>query len=75
MYLTWTRVGADMVEGLQGRYFLPLAVLWAVLCQWPAALQRRLSPRARLVVTTLCLVYAVFFLGHAFRSMATRFWQ
>jgi uncharacterized membrane protein len=75
MYLTWTAVGADMVDGVQGRYFLPLAVFWAVLCQWPAALQRRLSAPARLAVTTACLAYAVFFLGHAFRTMATRFWQ
>jgi uncharacterized membrane protein len=27
LYVTWTPVGADQVEGVQGRYFLPLAPL------------------------------------------------
>jgi uncharacterized membrane protein len=74
MYLTWTAPGADVIEGVQGRYFLPLATLWAVLLQWPASVQARASARVRLAVTTGCLVYAVFFLGHAFQSMARRFW-
>ncbi len=26
-YLTWTNVGADFVDGVQGRYFLPIALL------------------------------------------------
>jgi uncharacterized membrane protein len=26
MYLTWTPPGEDLIEGIQGRYFLPIAV-------------------------------------------------
>lgn len=27
MYLSWTSVGANVVEGVQGRYFIPIAIL------------------------------------------------
>jgi uncharacterized membrane protein len=74
MYLTWTAVGAPIVEGMQGRYVLPLAVLWAVLMQWPAAAQRRVGPRAASALTVACLLYAVVFLGHAFRALLLRYW-
>ncbi len=30
-YLTWTPVGATLVEGVQGRYFLPLALILGVV--------------------------------------------
>ncbi len=30
LYLTWTKVGADTVEGIQGRYFLPSSMALAV---------------------------------------------
>ncbi|MBV8832804.1 MAG: DUF2142 domain-containing protein [Acidobacteriaceae bacterium] len=28
-YLTWTHVGSELIEGLQGRYLLPLLAAWA----------------------------------------------
>lgn len=31
MYLCWTPVGADVVEGVQGRYFIPVALLFFML--------------------------------------------
>ena len=31
LYLHWTGVGADLVEGVQGRYFIPV-ILLVVLC-------------------------------------------
>jgi uncharacterized membrane protein len=36
-YLTWTNVGATLIQGIQGRYFIPVALL--LLLAWP----RRLS--------------------------------
>lgn len=30
-YLTWTHVGAGMIEGMQGRYFLPLAAMFPLI--------------------------------------------
>ena len=27
MYLSWTSVGANVIEGVQGRYFIPIAFL------------------------------------------------
>jgi uncharacterized membrane protein len=74
MYLTWTAVGVSRIEGLMGRYFLHLAVLWAVLLQWPAWVQTRMDPRLRLSITTGCLLYSVFFVGHAFETMLRRYW-
>jgi uncharacterized membrane protein len=74
-YLTWTPLAAPLIGGLQGRYFLPLIVPWAVLLQWPAWTQRRLGPRLRLGVTIACLAYTVFFLVHAFQTMERRYWS
>lgn len=74
MHLTWNRVGGTIVEGLQGRYFLSLAALWAAMLQWPVFLQARVPPRLRVGIETGCLAYAVFFLGHAFQALARRFW-
>lgn len=40
MYLTWTPVGAKVVEGVQGRYFLPIAILpLLLLCDTKRYLQ------------------------------------
>ena len=31
MYITWTGVGSDVIQGVQGRYFIPILFL-ALLC-------------------------------------------
>ncbi|HYZ64373.1 MAG TPA: DUF2142 domain-containing protein, partial [Acetobacteraceae bacterium] len=33
-YLTWTALGAHIIDGIQGRYFLPLAMVLAGLAMW-----------------------------------------
>ena len=73
-YLTWTPVGAPIIDGWQGRYFLPLIVPFAVLLQWPAWVQRRIRERAQRVVVIVCLVCAGLFLIYAFRVMYLRYW-
>lgn len=42
-YLVWTPVGAGMVEGVQGRYFLPLALLLVVCLPARPVLPRHAS--------------------------------
>ncbi len=37
LYLTWNVVGADYVQGVQGRYFLPLAFLVCLMIEGPFA--------------------------------------
>jgi uncharacterized membrane protein len=37
-YLTWTNVGAPFIEGVQGRYFIPLALF--LICLLPVRLRR-----------------------------------
>jgi uncharacterized membrane protein len=73
-YLTWTPVGAPLIDGWQGRYFLPLIVPVAVLLQWPAWAQDRIRARVQLVVAVGCLAYVEFFLIYAFRVMYVRYW-
>jgi uncharacterized membrane protein len=43
LYLTWNEVGASYVQGVQGRYFLPLAILGCLLVEG----ERPLLPRGR----------------------------
>jgi uncharacterized membrane protein len=73
-YLTWTPVGAPLIHGWQGRYFLPLIVPVAVLLQWPAWAQDRARARVQLVVAIGCLAYVEFLLIYAFHVMYVRYW-
>ena len=58
MYLMWTPVGAPRVEGVQGRYMLPLAGLAAMVVAAGLRLPRaRLAP-AVVVVTAVVLLAA-----------------
>lgn len=45
-YLTWTAVGASVVDGIQGRYFLPIAPLLLILAP---PLPARLTPLRRAI--------------------------
>jgi uncharacterized membrane protein len=48
-YLTWDRVGAPMIDGLQGRYFLAPALLVAALPSRRQRLPAQFMPLARAV--------------------------
>lgn len=53
MYLTWTSVGASVAEGVQGRYFLPIAILpFLLLCNKKRYL---FFPKIGLVYTALII--------------------
>jgi hypothetical protein len=56
LYLTWTRVGADHAEGLQGRYFLPAAGLLAVALPGIAGTLLRLPRLTSWVVVAAAIV-------------------
>jgi uncharacterized membrane protein len=43
LYLTWTPVGANLIQGVQGRYFLPIVVF--------VLMGMRMLTRARLMVS------------------------
>jgi uncharacterized membrane protein len=65
MYLTWTKPGAEIIEGVQGRYFLPitvpmlLALFYNRKCKSPVGSLGPLIistyPTVVLVATCLCL--------------------
>ena len=57
MYLSWSAVGADRIEGVQGRYFIPLApLLLIVLSRFPILPALEIKRKtARLV----CLVIVI----------------
>ena len=56
MYLTWTPLGAPVIQGIQGRYFLPLALLapaLAVTSGLPRAPGHALHGQAHLALAAL----------------------
>ncbi|MFV3127457.1 DUF2142 domain-containing protein [Niveispirillum sp. KHB5.9] len=64
-YLTFTAVGADQVDGVQGRYFAPLALLPGLLVPAlghlvPPRLQAVLPAAAGLVLVALGIATAIF---------------
>ena len=52
-YMTWTAVGSPIIEGIQGRYFLPTALLFGVFLARPA--EPNSSAAAILAVPVLAL--------------------
>jgi uncharacterized membrane protein len=71
-YVTWTAVGADSVDGVQGRYFLPLALLGAaILCD--ARLPWRMIP-ARYILVFVIAGFPVISLGVMMRAIVLRYY-
>lgn len=73
LYIYWTPVGASTVEGLQGRYFIPLLIFLAPLCR-RLMLGESASRRAKLVLSVgvpLVLIITIFLLfRHYYPSIA-----
>lgn len=57
MYLSWTPVAANGIEGVQGRYFIPL------LAFLPMALNLNGTKKVGLKIDLWCLEFTVMFLG------------
>ncbi|MBC7770966.1 MAG: DUF2142 domain-containing protein [Pyrinomonadaceae bacterium] len=73
-YLGFNDVGSPRIRMIAGRYFLPFAVLIAVLLQWHPWAQEKVRERHRRWLTAVCVCYSAVFLGHAFYSLAHRYW-
>ena len=57
LYLIWTPVGAEAIEGVQGRYFLPVLGVAAIACGslFPAVPIFRAVAPARLMAMLVCI--------------------
>jgi uncharacterized membrane protein len=71
-YLSWTAPGSDLVDGVQGRYFIPVAVVFALAMPSWRGLGARARPFALVglaslgVVTPVVVVHALvmrYYLG------------
>ncbi len=70
-YLSWTPPGAARVEGLQGRYFLPLTPL---LLLWLPPLASLPESRLRLVRLTVFLAW-LYLAGLSALALYHRYWE
>lgn len=70
-YLTWTPVGSRVVEGVQGRYFLPLAMLAIIAA--PGVGRRRLAG-LRLALLGCVAVFPILSLAVVMRVLVLRYY-
>jgi len=70
-YLTWTKPGAEVVEGLQGRYFLPLALAGAGVV--PALGDTRLARLHRPLVVAL-VAFPLVSMAVTMRAVVLRYY-
>ncbi|HBL17188.1 MAG TPA: hypothetical protein DD417_10700 [Elusimicrobia bacterium] len=68
-YLSWTEVGAGLIEGVYGRYFIPIAPLFFLPFQGLAASRGRRFPALPAAVAA----YAVTLLAYAAHAL-TAYW-
>jgi uncharacterized membrane protein len=71
LYLTWSPVGGPVVHGVQGRYFLPLAMLLAAAV--PTLGTARLAPLRRLLVAAVA-IFPAYSLGTALSAVIARYY-
>lgn len=83
LYVSWTAVGAPHIDGVQGRYFLPLVLLLPIIVQLLAsntqdiAATEKAENRRRfafLGAQTLACVFMVFSALTLYSSLTLRFW-
>jgi uncharacterized membrane protein len=68
LYLTWSEVGAGRIEGVQGRYFLPLLMaLPLLLPAWPLPMARKVLGAAALLAALPPLYAMARILAAAYR--------
>lgn len=77
MYLLWTDVGLGVVNGVQGRYLLPLALFAALLVEGdgtPLLGAGRVGGAARLLAAWVVLVFPVVSLAVAHQAVLLRYY-
>jgi uncharacterized membrane protein len=72
-YLTWTKLGAPIVDGVQGRYFLPLAML-AVGLLPSAGRPVKLSSSVRLLPEVLVALFPVLTITIIVHALILRYY-
>jgi uncharacterized membrane protein len=72
MYLTWTVPGHPTVDGVQGRYFIPLALIGAALL--PAIGDLRGAPRLHRALVMLVVAFPVVSLAVVMRTVVLRYY-
>lgn len=61
MYLTWSGVGSDIIEGLQGRYFIPLLTLLFISCYGDyTKTSKKLDLRILVPIYLVLIMYVMF---------------
>jgi uncharacterized membrane protein len=71
-YLTWTPVGGGLVEGLQGRYFIPLALLAAPIFT-SVPVPARAIPLQRLAILAVA-IFPIVSLSVVIRAITLRYY-
>ena len=76
LYITWSGVGAPTVEGVQGRYFLPLACFAGLALEGSAALipDTRVGRPLRLALTGTVLAFPLISLLIVERAVILRYY-
>ena len=70
-YLSWTAPGKDMIEGVQGRYFLPLALPVAALLP---ALGGARTGRVHQMLVLAVVLFPVLTIGVVMRAIVLRYY-
>jgi uncharacterized membrane protein len=70
-YLTWTAPGNDTIEGVQGRYFLPLALPVAALLP---ALGGARSARVQQMLVLAVVAFPILTIGVVMRAIVLRYY-
>ena len=71
LYITWTPPGAATADGVQGRYFLPLALIFAAL-PLPRGMPR--SNHIRQVIVGIVAVFPMATLEVVMRAVVLRYY-
>ena len=71
LYVKWNSVGNDIVTGMQGRYFIPLSILWWFLFYNVGPAAKKVAPRALGVIACL---FCFLVLSYCSYKLLTRYY-
>lgn len=78
LYMTWTPVGLNVIEGVQGRYLLPIIIMFALLPKLTSEYINRkplsASYFALRLETLMLIAFVVYSTCTLFDTLSSRFW-
>lgn len=83
LYLSWTAVGADHIEGVQGRYFLPLILLLPVGIQIlymnnknivKSEKTLKIQSNINFSLQAMVFIFMIFSVFTLYSSLSVRYW-